>query len=154
MTVVNCWGRHRFLVEGEGSGRDGEIETKNRSLFSCRRVPRSVPALSHYCGRRRTHRRLVDFHTLANFRADNVCRSGRRYSRSSNCLSDFRSDECGRIRPHRGPCLALLSSVLLTRKLKGLVFLTSRYVSDLDSMSESNVDAKHRAIDYLARKLC
>ena len=117
-----------LLVEGEGSGRDGEIEPTNRSLFSCRRVPCSVPALSHDCGRRHTHRRFVDFHTLANVRADNVSGSGRRYSRSSNYLSDLRSGECGRIRPHRGPCLALLSSVLLTRKLKVLVFLTSRVV--------------------------
>jgi hypothetical protein len=72
------------LVEGEESGRHGEIGPENRSLFSWRRIPCSVPALSCYGGRRRTHPRLVDLDTagpLANVRVHYVSRGGRRYGR-------------------------------------------------------------------------
>src|ERR1700719_2887296 len=108
------------LVEGAEGGHNGEIGAENRSLFSCRRIPCSVSALSRYCGRRLTHPRMVDLDAatpLANVCADDVSRGGRRYDRSSHCLSDFRSDECGRIRRGGGRLSLCLSSVSLASEL-------------------------------------
>ena len=105
------------LVEGEGSGRNVEIGLENRSLFSCCRIPCSVPAVSRDYGRRRTHPKLVDFNPLANVPADNVSRGGRWFGWRSHSLFDFRSGEYGRIRSHGGRFSFCVSPLSLATEL-------------------------------------